>query len=208
MKNVRIRVVALVVLLMVFASLAGRHWYDAVPASANTATATSTPTPTPTPIALASPVPNVNLGVSHFAYLANDTTDNGVYGGRVIKQTATAPLVVGNVVVSDTANANSVVVAPAGTTVAVGVVVGSGSNKIIGGIGINPSVAGSTTWVQINGIARVICDSSITQGTAVMVSATIAGGVTAYVAGTTDEEVGIITNSCTAGLSGDMLILR
>ena len=176
---------------------------------AQTATATSTATSTSTPVAIASPVPILGR-TSHFGYIGVDPANGGLIGGRIITGKATAALIVGQVVVPDTANDRQFIVAPAGATNPVGVVVGAGVPAAAGqsqGLGQNPGV-GQTAAIQINGVVQVVCDNTIARGTKMMVSAAIVGGVTTYSAGTVDEQIGVMLSSCVNLGAGYMLLYK
>ena len=179
-------------------------------------TATETATASPTATAPASASTPLASGMTNFGFIAPVSPlypmgNNGL-GGRVIKQTATAALLLGQIVKPDTANANSVVVSTSGTTDPIGVVVGStgvasGCTASRGNIGQAPC-AGQTAVIQVNGLALVACDRQLFPGNIVMSSTLQNGDVGPYVAGTVDEQIGVMVSGCLVNGAGTMLIYK
>lgn len=177
-----------------------------------TATATATPTASPSPTATAPAAASTPLGsgLTDFGFLAADVGNYKIYGGYVIRQTATAALLLGQIVKPDASNDSSVVVSTSGTTDPIGVVIGSSGYASCNknpGVGSAPC-AGQKALVQVSGVALVQCDIGMPAGTKVMSSTLINGMVGAYVAGTVDEQIGVMLAACTVGTPAPMLIYK
>jgi hypothetical protein len=180
-----------------------------------TATATASPSPTATaPAAASTPAPTGTTfsGATHFGYLGTVSKSNGLLGGYIVQLTATAALLYGQVVVPDSANNNSVVVAASGATNPIGVVVGC-----VGGTAANPApglkfgcnpAAAQKAIVLIDGVASVVCDANYAAAQVVMTSTIVNGMVGAYVAGTVDEQIGVLLNSCVANGTANLLVYK
>jgi len=171
-----------------------------------TATSTATATATSTAVPLPTPVPNANSGVTHSAYFGSNPF-NGIYGGYVVRLTATDALICGQLVIVDASNDDSVVVATSGATAPLGIVVGTYDVSAHDLIGKNPA-ATQTALIQVSGIMKGIADGTITRGTKLMTSASAIGGVAAYSAGTVDEQIGVALSSSTAGKAIDILLYK
>jgi hypothetical protein len=180
------------------------------------ALATATPTATATvatPAATPLPTGTTYSGMTNFGYWGTVGKANGLYGGYVIQQTATASLLFGQVVIPDASNASSVVVAgTGGVTNPIGVVIGC-----VGATAASPSpgqkffcnpAAAQKAMVQTSGVAPVVCDRAIVTGTVVMPSASVAGMVTPYAAGTVDEQIGVLLTACATNGTASMLLYK
>ena len=193
------------VLLIVALLLFGAH---NVFAQTATPTLTATPSATPTPVNVSiNPLANI----TDFGYIGANIyrgTSANIYGGRVIRLKATAALSIGQVVKIDASNASQVVVATQQTAPHVlGVVIGKRTftQDAIG----SPPAAGNTAIIQINGIARMACDGSVTVGDSLIVSAAIVGGAAdGNAAGTHNANAfGLALTACTtAGQNLDVLL--
>jgi hypothetical protein len=189
------------------------------PALSFAQTATPTPTASPSPTATVaaaastpSPTGTTYSGVTNFGYWATVGKANGLFGGYIVQLTATNALLYGQVVVPDPSNAKAVVAAASGATNPLGVIVGcvgaTAANPYPGQkFGCNPAAAQSA-MVLTMGVAAVVCDATYTQGSKVMVSTLVPGMVGAYVAGTVDEQIGVLLTSCTAAGTGTMYVYK
>ena len=177
-----------------------------------TATATATATPTPVPVKI-----SPNQGVTHFAYTAANRTLSGpgfqtaanLNGGFAVYLKATAALVLGQAVIPDASNADSVVVATAQTAShVIGVVIGRRISATSSDqVGFPPS-AGQIAIVQISGVTQMIADGTITIGDSVIVSSAVVGGVAdGSAAGTANAAtIGVALSTGAAGLPLDVLL--
>jgi hypothetical protein len=189
-------------------------------AFAQTATATTTVTATPsstavapTPAATPSPNGTVYSGLTNFGYLGTVPKSNGIYGGYIVQLKSTNATLYGQVVIPDSANANSVVVAPTTSpTNPIGVIVGcvgaTSANPQPGvKFGCNPAAL-QTALILVHGVAAVVCDTTLPIGTVMMPSTFVAGDVTKYSAGTVDEQIGVLLSACTTNGSAPMLVYK
>jgi hypothetical protein len=186
--------------------------FAATATSTATATATATATPTPVPVKIS---PNQN--VTHFAYTAANRTLSGpgfqtasnLNGGFAVYLKATAALVLGQAVIPDASNADSVVVATAQTAShVIGVVVGRRITATsTDQLGLPPSAA-QIAIVQVSGVTQMIADGTITIGDTVIVSSAVVGGVAdGAAAGTVSADtVGVALSTGAAGLPLDVLL--
>lgn len=207
-------------LINVSTRMAPSHNPGVIDAVAATATPTATPTTSATPTATPTPVAvkiSPNQGVTHFSYTAANRTLSGpgfqtasnLNGGFAVYLKATAALVLGQAVMPDASNADSVVVATQQTAPhVIGVVIGrritaTSSDQI----GFPPS-AGQIAIVQIHGVTQMIADGTITIGDTVIVSAAVVGGVAdGAAAGTVSANtIGIALSTGAAGLPLDVLL--
>lgn len=180
----------------------------------STATATATASPTATAPASAS-TPFAARG-SSFGFIApvmpNYPVGNGGLGGRIIVEKATSSLLLGQIVKPDSANTSSVVVSTSGTTDPIGVVIGSSGYSAScpsqkGTIGVAPCT-GQNAVIQINGLALVACDRQLFPGNVVMSSTLVNGDAGPYVAGTVDEQIGVIISGCLVNGAGTILLYK
>ena len=217
------RILVLASLLMVVGFLINVNTYFAparnpgvIEAFAVTATPSATPTTTATPTSTPTPVAvtiNPNQGITHFYFTGTNrqlgSSASNIYGGFTIYLKATAALVLGQAVIPDASNADSVVVATAQTAShVIGVVVGSRISATSSDqIGIPPS-AGQIAIVQISGAVKMISDGTLTIGNTVRVSAAVVGGVAnGSAAGTADAAAfGVALSAGGTGLVADVLL--
>jgi hypothetical protein len=174
------------------------------------ATATATATATPTPVAVKI---NPNQGITHFYFTGTNrqlgSSASNIYGGFTVYLKATAALVLGQAVIPDASNADSVVVATAQTAShVIGVVVGSRSTATSSDkIGVPPG-AGQIAIVQVSGVTQMIADGTITIGDTVIVSSAVVGGVAdGAAAGTVSADtIGVALSTGAAGAVLDVLL--
>lgn len=169
-----------------------------------------TPTATATAPAAASTISQTFSKISHFGYLSADQANLLTFGGYVVHQKATAALLLGQVVKPDASNAGQVVVSTSGTIDPIGVVIGAGTPGAAGqasGLGVAPGT-GQMAIIQCSGITIVACDRAMSPGQVVMSSTLVNGDVGPYVAGTVDEQIGVMLSACVVNGPGQMLIYK